>query len=715
MSFDAKTIAFAWNSEEERCWHIFKVNVGGSNLVQLTDGKNARGELAYKDSSQNDFDPCFLPNGRIAFVSERRSGYLRCSPGRPCPTFTLFSMKDDGSDVIPLSYHETNEWHPSVNNDGMIVYTRWDYLDRDDMIAHHIWTCCPDGRDPRSFHGNYPPPYDTFDEPGFRFPVKARGGIVDYDGRFARPIGEWNIRAIPGSHKYVATAAGHHSRSFGSLVMIDPRIVDDNGIAQLTGITSQQPTQRDRGGPYGTPWPLSEELFLCSFNKDLVALDRFGNRDVIYSAGSLSADKIIDPIPLIPRDPPPVIPTRTHQGENLNDESPNATISIMNAYIADIPLPRGVKIKWLRVVQVIPQLQARMNTPSIGYATESLARVPLGVVPVEEDGSVYFKAPVEKEIYFQLLDENGLAVHSMRSGTYVHPGEQMSCLGCHEDKSKSPPPNPNPLALQRPPSELRPEVSQGAIPYNWHLLTVTVMGVAGSAAAQNVNSTEGEKSVKELREDFRKLEFGMFICFNMATFTGEEWVTGYPDPSIFSPGSKVDTDAWADAAVSAGMKYGVLTTKHVSGFCLWDSKYTTYDVMHPDCPYKKDVVAQFVKSFTSRGLKVGFHYHWRHPGFRDPNKHKVLPPECDPAKHMLEEQNEFQKKQIAELLENYPEVFYFWNDALDDKVMPAEEILLSPAQLMPGCQRQLACRCPESQGRTSRPWHPSDHWQRRGQ
>jgi len=119
----------------------------------------------------------------------------------------------------------------------------------------------------------------------------------------------------------------------------------------------------------------------------------------------------------------------------------------------------------------------------------------------------------------------------------------------------------------------------------------------------------------------------MFIHFNMATYVGEDWVTGYRSPADFNPGVKtIDTDAWAEATESVGMKYAVLTVKHVAGFCLWDSKYTTYDVMHPDCPYQQDLVAQFVESFTKRGLKVGFHYHWRHPGFKDPNKHKVLPP-----------------------------------------------------------------------------------------
>jgi alpha-L-fucosidase len=191
-----------------------------------------------------------------------------------------------------------------------------------------------------------------------------------------------------------------------------------------------------------------------------------------------------------------------------------------------------------------------------------------------------------------------------------------------------------------------------------------------------VAAAEPKKSVQQLQADFRKLEFGMFIHFNMATYTGEEWVVGYRDPADFAPGVEtIDTDAWADAAKAAGMKYGVLTVKHVAGFCLWDSKLTTYDVMHPDCPYQKDLVAQFVKSFTSRGLKVGFHYHWRHPGFKDPGKHKVLPPECDPASNNFEKQKAFQMKQIAELLEKYPDCFYFWNDAYDPGIGTAEEIL----------------------------------------
>ena len=216
------------------------------------------------------------------------------------------------------------------------------------------------------------------------------------------------------------------------------------------------------------------------------------------------------------------------------------------------------------------------------------------------------------------------------------------------------------------------------------LLAAILMGCSIVSAAEKSNANPQQKSfgmnksIKELQENFRKLEFGMFIHYNMATYKGVQWVEGYHSPADFDPGGTIDTDAWADAAVSAGIKYGVLTAKHVAGFCLWDSKYTTYDVMHPDCPYKEDLVAQFIESFKSRALKAGLYYCWRHPGFdtgKNKGKFKVLPCECDPATHTLEQQIEFQKAQIAELVTKYPDVFYIWNDGLDPEIMAADEAL----------------------------------------
>lgn len=200
---------------------------------------------------------------------------------------------------------------------------------------------------------------------------------------------------------------------------------------------------------------------------------------------------------------------------------------------------------------------------------------------------------------------------------------------------------------------------------------ITVLVAATTIAVSAAEPAADADKIAQMQKEFLDLKFGMFLHYNMATYTGQQWVTGYRDPSTFNPGGPVDTDAWADAAKSAGMKYAVLTAKHVSGFCLWDSKYTTYDVMNPACPYKQDLIAQFIKSFKSRGLKVGLYYCWRNREFKD--QFKVLPPECDPATHSFAEQVEFQKKQIAELVEKYPDAFCIWNDGLETGIMPAAD------------------------------------------
>jgi len=97
----------------------------------------------------------------------------------------------------------------------------------------------------------------------------------------------------------------------------------------------------------------------------------------------------------------------------------------------------------------------------------------LGVVPIEEDGSAYFEAPVGKAIGFQVLDDKGLSVQAMRSVTYVHPGEQMTCSGCHESKWKATG-TASPMAIHRAPSSIKPEVG-GLEPVNFHRLVKPVV------------------------------------------------------------------------------------------------------------------------------------------------------------------------------------------------------------------------------------------------
>ena len=455
LSYDGTVLYFAYTEAkgEDLEWtprssyHIFSCNADGTGLLQLTDGP------------WNDFDPCELPNGRIAFISERRGGYLRC--GRHCPTYAMYGMRSDGTDIIPLSYHETHEWHPSVNHEGMIVYTRWDYVDRDTNVAHHIWTSYPDGRDPRSFHGNYP------------------------EDRTSRPWMEMSIRAIPGSHRYVATAAAHHGHAFGSLVVIDPREEDDNAMGQLTRLTPEVPFPEAERHirpiaecmVYGTPWPLSEDDYLCVYdpnakNRGIYWIDRFGNRELLYRDPAISC---LSPIPFRPRPKPPVIPSGTVQTAETPPGEKVGTVAVMNVYESDFEWPEGAQVAALRVIQLLPKTTPPPNEPRIGVGNQTNARAVLGTVPVEADGSVYFRAPAGKLIYFQALDKKGFAIQSMRSATYLHAGENLTCLGCHERKHRAGfRVASTPLALQRAPSEIQPDV-EGSNPFNYQRLVQPVL------------------------------------------------------------------------------------------------------------------------------------------------------------------------------------------------------------------------------------------------
>ncbi|MBM3879826.1 MAG: hypothetical protein FJ387_08920 [Verrucomicrobia bacterium] len=475
----------------ESTYHIFRAQVDGTGLRQLTDG------------CWNDFDPCFLPNGRIAFISERAGGQVRCGM-RPLPSGTLHAMMPDGSDMIQLSWHDTQEWHPSVDNHGLIAYTRWDYVDRDSDVAHHLWLCTPDGRDPRSPHGNYP------------------------DQRELRPWMEMSIRAIPGSHKYVAVAAPHHGEAYGSLVLIDVRQPEDRGTAQLERVTPEVPFPESESAPgvphakgkhdplsevYGTPWPLSEDYFLAVYdpgqrNYGIYLIDTFGNRELLYRDPAIAC---LDPIPLRPRARPVVLPTATLQAQA--DREPEAdlsegTVAVMNVYASHPPLPPGTTIKELRVINLFPKDNPFQDAPNIGAASQSLARGVLGVAPVEADGSAYFRMPAGAPVYFQLLDEQGLAVQTMRSDTYVHPGEHLSCVGCHANRHGTPkmPGQAPPMALRRPPSALRPE-APGAYPLTFPRLVQPVLDT------QCVECHDNEPEAPSLRGD-RLAKFGWSEAFH---------------------------------------------------------------------------------------------------------------------------------------------------------------------------------------------------------
>ncbi|MBQ9127906.1 MAG: PD40 domain-containing protein, partial [Thermoguttaceae bacterium] len=181
LSFDGKTLYFAyceapstpkiWRDPEtmKRRFHLYK-----TSLADVLAGKRVDA-TRLTDGPYDDFSPLLLPDGDLVFCSTRRGGFHRCGAG-PCYVYTLTRSRGDGSDPRPISFHETNEWNPTLMSDGRVVYTRWDYVDRDAVYYQNLWSARQDGTDVRIHYGN-----NTFN-----------------------PCGLWESKAIPGSSKTLA-------------------------------------------------------------------------------------------------------------------------------------------------------------------------------------------------------------------------------------------------------------------------------------------------------------------------------------------------------------------------------------------------------------------------------------------------------------------------------------------------------------------------------
>lgn len=461
LSYDAKTAYFAfcerapvkpnYYSPDRRTFHLYAVDVGDGNLRQLTFGPD------------DDFDPCPLPDGALAFMSTRRGGFGRChNPWEPLPAYTLHRLEPSG-EVRTLSFHETNQWHPSVLADGRIVYSRWDYVDRSAANFHGLWISNPDGTNPHILFGNYTERINACYQP----------------------------RAIPGSRRVAFVAGAHHASVGGSLVVVDPartRLDAATGLDCFEAIETLTPEvcfPEAPGWPtsyFHSPWPLAEDFYLVSFSLDplpgmgprvdkdthtgLYYFDRFGNLEWLYRDEGISA---MYPIPLDPRPVPPALPSTLDA--TLGEEG--------ELYLADVrqslmPLPASRPITSLRIWQVLPKTETHVaNQPRLGYANAESARMLLGTVPVEPDGSAYFRVPARRPIYFQAVDAGGRAVQTMRSVTYVQPGERRGCVGCHEPGNTAPPRKPL-AALRRLPSSIVPG-PDGTRPFSFVRLVQPVL------------------------------------------------------------------------------------------------------------------------------------------------------------------------------------------------------------------------------------------------
>ncbi|MDR1484440.1 MAG: SUMF1/EgtB/PvdO family nonheme iron enzyme [Planctomycetaceae bacterium] len=468
LHFDGKRVMFSSINESKR-FAIYEVGIDGQNLRELTP------------TGLNDvdwFDSCYLPEEGV-FITASTAGMqgLPCENGGK-PMVNLYRVvagkkNADGSFAPPqvrqLTFEQDSDWHPSVMHDGRVMYLRWEYSDIPHYMSRILFAMQPDGRNQRAIWGS-----------GSYFPTAFK-----------------NPRVIPGHlSMVVGVVSGHHTTGggipeTGRLLLIDPQIATKYPFRfdptskewgkplqrmnvfsrvypkEVTGCVQEIPgygrdvvgNVNDNQGGLGKyrfvyPYPLSENYFLVSMRSsgrgafDLYLVDRWDNMTKITE---IPDNSLFHAIPLVSRERPPI------RYDMTDSSKKEGTIFISDVYFGGglKGVPRG-KAKSLRIFAYHFGYRASGGHESVGqHSSWDIKRI-LGTVPIEDDGSAMFNVPANTPISIQVLDENGAAIQLMRSWTVCMPGEQQSCIGCHETPLEVSPSNINPLAARSKPREITP-------------------------------------------------------------------------------------------------------------------------------------------------------------------------------------------------------------------------------------------------------------------
>ncbi len=379
VHYDGRRILFSYRKGGTHHYNLYTIDADGANLTQLTEGP------------WDDVEPCWLPDGGIAFCSTRCKRYIGCWIA---PSAIIYRCDADGRNMRMLSTSPFSDNTPCVLPDGRILYTRWEYVNRDPVVFHHLWTMNPDGSATAAFLGNMAP-----------------GGVfID-----ARPI--------PDSDKIAfINSPGHGRNEHAGRVATFCAARGPNDRSMFKDISDDF---------YRDPFPLGEGRYLAARGNQIMLLDEDGRQRPVYTA----PDMVHEPVVVRPRRRERVIPSRVdltqttgtvvlaraHYGRNMQGVEPGDVKKLL--ILEDLPKPVNVH---------------GGGSQPVGHGVTSTLKRILGTVPVEADGSAHFTVPAMRSLYFVLLDKDDRSIKQMRSFTTLQPGERVTCIGCHEHRNIAP-------------------------------------------------------------------------------------------------------------------------------------------------------------------------------------------------------------------------------------------------------------------------------------
>lgn len=435
VSFDGLRILFSMRPSGGGNRNIYEINADGTGLRQVTSGGG------------HDFDPIYLPNGRIMFTSSRHGGMDEYNHS---PAENLYTCDMDGSNIERVSFNMSDDFDPTLTADGRIVYTRWDH-------------------------------FGTFN----RFPLF-----------FTNPDGSAPF------HKF-----GPHNRNFfhpqatpdGRLIAIESTMINEDagpiavlkleqGPADPAGSSMQLhwdvlTAQVNNDGPpwaYGAfkyPFPLGGNTYVASYTLPAATEGDVDYGLYTFNLNQTGAGTEADPATitindltflyndpdwneydaqlLAPHDPPPVVQPLSTPGQTTGIITAADVFNRSNNDGQEVPVKGVDNITEIAVIVGIPTMAGEPNDFS---ANEFEKRALLGFAPVQSDGSFRIEVPADTPISFMTLDSMRRAIVNKRTWMYVRPGEEIvRCTGCHQDRNLTAQgfvTNPNPIAASMTPTDL---------------------------------------------------------------------------------------------------------------------------------------------------------------------------------------------------------------------------------------------------------------------
>lgn len=418
VAFDGQSILFSMARENDPFFHIYRLPAAGGQAQQLTDGPF------------HDIDPTELPDGRIVFTSTRIGTFEEYhSP----PSRALFAMDASGQDLHPLTHTMIFDNEPEVMADGRIIFIRSDnFFDRG-KVETRLHAMHPDGTSGLMEFG-----METGSEYGGRLRAFNCGSPAPLsDGRVAFLSSQGITLGHPGASQWELE---HFSIEAGDVAALpDGRLLCTTArhapFEQPAGETLDTQNQTPQGIRYGRIGILDPQAKPATFTL------------VVDSPSG----PIHSPVFLGPRPRPPVL------REKVDPEKSTDMNATGFLFCQDARFTKKTTAGWphVRSVRVLAAagLTLRSSHSYIVHAGSEVTE--LGTVPLAPDGSFHIEVPANTPLSLQMVDAEGRSELNEMSWIFVRPGEQRSCVGCHQNQQAVPSgPGELAMALQTPAMKL---------------------------------------------------------------------------------------------------------------------------------------------------------------------------------------------------------------------------------------------------------------------